>query len=73
MELYKGILINHTNCSFQYSITGGANYQSSNIFTSDLVAGTYTVIVRDSKFCKLIPKVLLVQPDVLANHNQPNN
>lgn len=45
----NGILtINATGCDggFQYSLTAGNNYQSSNVFPG-LAAGTYTVTVKD--------------------------
>ena len=54
---------------FQYSINGGTTYQSSNIFTG-LAAGTYTVIVRDSKLCTDTESITLVQPAILAGQSQ---
>ncbi|WP_339834802.1 T9SS type B sorting domain-containing protein, partial [uncultured Flavobacterium sp.] len=50
---------------FQYSIDGGITYQSSNIFNG-LAAGTYTVIVRDSKLCTDTESITLVQPDAIT-------
>ena len=35
---------------FQYSINGGTTYQSSNIFTG-LIAGSYTVTIKDGSNC----------------------
>ncbi|REG98843.1 SprB-like repeat protein, partial [Flavobacterium aquicola] len=51
---------------YQYSIDGGL-YQSSNIF-SDLIAGSHTVTVKDSKGCvNLVPYAFsIAQPNPIA-------
>jgi gliding motility-associated-like protein len=43
---------------YQYSINGGANYQSSNSFTG-LAAGTYNVMIRDAATCTTSQQVTL--------------
>ncbi|WP_164905437.1 T9SS type B sorting domain-containing protein [Flavobacterium sufflavum] len=47
------IVINAANgiAPYQYSIDNGATYQPSNVFTGLNAAGTYTIIVKDSKSC----------------------
>jgi gliding motility-associated-like protein len=46
---------------FLYSIDGGANYQPSNIFTG-LIAGSYTIKVKDGASCSVdVPVTLSVQ------------
>ena len=49
---------------FQYSINGGVTYQNSNVFTN-LAAGTYNIIVRDSKLCLDNDSITIVQPDLI--------
>ena len=48
---------------FQFNIDGGT-FQNSNIFTG-LLAGTHTVIIRDSKFCTDTETIILVEPDAI--------
>ncbi|MCA1800342.1 MAG: SprB repeat-containing protein, partial [Actinobacteria bacterium] len=49
-----------------YSINSGTTYQSSNVFTG-LIAGNYTVIVKDANNCtKTTYSVTISQPDVLS-------
>ncbi|MDJ1504202.1 hypothetical protein, partial [Xanthocytophaga agilis] len=51
--------------AYEYSINGGT-YQTSNVFSS-LIAGTYSIKVRDSKGCEItLPDVVLTEPNVLA-------
>ena len=50
----------------QYSKDGGNNYQISNIF-SGLIAGTYSIVVRDTNNCSTAPQsVIITQPTLLA-------
>ncbi|WP_332731995.1 T9SS type B sorting domain-containing protein, partial [Flavihumibacter sp.] len=44
----------------QYSINGGTNYQSSNIF-NNLAAGSYTITVRDANDCIVTTDVTIAQ------------
>ncbi len=48
---------------FTYSITGPNGFSSNNSNVSDLFAGVYTVIVRDSCDCELEQSVSIIQPD----------
>lgn len=53
---------------FQYNINGGT-YQSSNVFTN-LIAGTYTIGVKDSKDCIDSETIVLTQPQPLIGQSQ---
>jgi hypothetical protein len=51
--------------TLSYSIDGGVNYQTSNVF-SELTIGTYTVIVKDANNCtKTTNAVIITQPAVI--------
>ncbi|QFZ55715.1 T9SS type B sorting domain-containing protein [Oceanihabitans sp. IOP_32] len=50
---------------YEFSIDGGATYQSSNVF-SGLGAGTYNFIVRDAKNCTGTLAVTITEPPVLG-------
>ncbi|WP_196889111.1 T9SS type B sorting domain-containing protein [Aureivirga sp. CE67] len=60
------IEINATDGTFpyEYSINGGLTWQSSNLF-SGLTAGTYQVVVRDSKNCQVSETYTITEPTVL--------
>lgn len=49
----------------EYSINGGANYQTSNTF-SNLPAGNYFITVRDSINCLFTTTVLITQPSLIS-------
>lgn len=50
--------------TIQYSINGGFTYQTSGIFTN-LLAGKYTVIVKDAAGCTDVRKLAISQPQQL--------
>lgn len=52
---------------FQYNINGGV-YQTSNVFTN-LIAGTYTIGVKDSKDCIDTETIVLTQPQPLLGQS----
>ncbi|MCZ8196549.1 MAG: T9SS type B sorting domain-containing protein [Flavobacterium sp.] len=52
---------------FQYNINGGT-YQTSNVFTN-LIAGTYTIGVKDSKDCVDTETFVLTQPQPLLGQS----
>ncbi|WP_196896205.1 T9SS type B sorting domain-containing protein [Aureivirga marina] len=60
------IEIDATNGTFpyEYSINGGLTWQTGNVF-SGLTAGTYDVVVRDSKNCQVSQSYEITQPDEL--------
>lgn len=48
--------------TYEYSKDNGANYQPTNTF-SGLLAGTYQIVIRDTKSCKSLPvDVLITEP-----------
>lgn len=47
---------------YEYSIDGGATYQSANLF-ANVVPGNYTLIVRDDNGCTYETSGAIVQPD----------
>lgn len=47
---------------YEYSIDGGANYQSGNLF-ADIMPGNYELIVRDENGCTYEASGTIVQPD----------
>lgn len=49
---------------YEYSIDGGANWQSSNIF--NVPAGTYTVTIRDANGCTRTETINVTEPVVLS-------
>ena len=49
---------------YQYSIDGGANWQSSNIF--NVAANNYTVLVRDGNLCTISQPIIVTEPIVLT-------
>ena len=49
----------------QYSITGGAPFQASNVFNG-LTAGVYNVVVQDANLCIATTTVTLTAPPVLG-------
>ncbi|MEO7924124.1 MAG: gliding motility-associated C-terminal domain-containing protein [Chitinophagaceae bacterium] len=50
---------------YQYSIDGGLNWQSSNIF--NVAANNYTITIRDANGCTIIrPGVIVTEPAVLT-------
>ena len=51
--------------TLQYSDNGGSTYQASNLF-SNLVAGTYSVFVKDANNCTSSASVTITEPAVLA-------
>ncbi|MBC7847533.1 MAG: T9SS type B sorting domain-containing protein [Flavobacterium sp.] len=52
---------------YQYSIDNGATYQASNVFTGLNAAGTYTVVVKDSKSCASVTSPLTItQPTIVG-------
>ena len=50
--------------TLQYSIDGGANYQASGRF-DNLVAGDYSVMVKDADGCSQYVEVTIIQPEAL--------
>ncbi|SFN41509.1 Por secretion system C-terminal sorting domain-containing protein, partial [Salegentibacter flavus] len=52
------------NGDYQYKLNGGT-YGTSNSL-SGLAAGTYTIMVRDSKGCEISQSVTVAQPDALT-------
>jgi len=56
---------------YQYSIDGGANWQSGSSFT--VAAGNYTVLIRDVNGCTISRTVSVTEPAALtANSNTAN-
>ncbi|MGC8823978.1 MAG: gliding motility-associated C-terminal domain-containing protein [Bacteroidales bacterium] len=51
-----------------YSIDGGSNFQSSNIF-SNLLAGTYNIAVRDDSMCVATTNATVTEPNLLQIAN----
>lgn len=51
--------------AIQYSINGGTTFQTSGIFTN-IVAGTYTVIVKDAATCSDVDVITIGQPQQLS-------
>ncbi|MFV5690844.1 T9SS type B sorting domain-containing protein [Flavobacterium sp. LT1R49] len=52
---------------YQYSIDNGATYQLSNVFTGLNAAGTYTVVVKDSKSCASATSSLTItEPTIVS-------
>ncbi|TRX07877.1 T9SS type B sorting domain-containing protein [Flavobacterium gawalongense] len=52
---------------YQYSIDNGVTFQPSNVFTGLNAAGTYNVIVKDSKNCISAPtSITITQPNALS-------
>ncbi len=56
---------------YDYSIDGGANWQSGNIF--NVPAGTYTVIIRDANGCTTPRTITVTQPAALTASSANNN
>ncbi|MFM7645713.1 MAG: gliding motility-associated C-terminal domain-containing protein [Sphingomonadales bacterium] len=56
---------------YQYSVDGGANWQTSNGFS--LSAGTYTLSIKDANNCTRILPVVMSQPPVLAGTVSTSN
>ncbi|MFV5687328.1 T9SS type B sorting domain-containing protein [Flavobacterium sp. ZT3R25] len=52
---------------YQYSINNGITYQASNVFTGLNAAGTYTVVVKDSKSCASATSSLTItEPTIVS-------
>ena len=49
---------------YEFSIDGGANWQTGNIFT--VAAGAYTVIIRDANGCTVSRNIAVTEPAVLT-------
>lgn len=56
---------------YQYSINGGASWQSSNTFT--VPSGNYTITIRDANNCSTTRNVVMTQPAVLAAFSANTN
>ncbi len=56
---------------YEYSIDGGANWQTGNIFT--VAAGAYTVIIRDVNGCTVSRNITVTEPAVLAASSANTN
>ena len=56
---------------YEYSIDGGANWQSGNIFT--VAAGAYTVIIRDANGCTVSRNITVTEPAVLTASSANTN
>jgi len=65
------ITVNSTGGTGTHSFSlNGINYQSSNVF-SDLLAGTYTIYVKDITSCLKTASVVVTQPTALTvNHTK---
>ena len=50
--------------AYQYSINGGAN-QASNVFTN-LIAGSYTIVVTDANNCTTSTTLTITEPTLLT-------
>ena len=50
---------------YEYSIDGGSNYQSTEIF-SGLTLGAYTLIVKDANNCTITAMGIISEPDALT-------
>ncbi len=50
--------------SYTYSLNNGA-FQTSNIF-NNVVAGTYTVVVKDAKACTTTKSITITQPNAIS-------
>jgi gliding motility-associated-like protein len=52
---------------YQYSKDNGVTFQSSNVFTGLNAAGTYTVVIKDSKSCTSAPtSIIITEPTVVG-------
>ncbi len=49
---------------YQYSIDGGANWQTSNTFT--VAAGGYTILIRDNNLCTVSQNANVTEPPALT-------
>lgn len=49
---------------YQYSIDGGANWQTNNVF--NVRANTYTVLVRDANLCTIPQTIVVTEPVALS-------
>ena len=49
---------------YEYSINGGTNWQSSNLF--NVAAGSHTIIIRDANNCTTTQTVTVTEPAVLS-------
>lgn len=56
---------------YDYSIDGGANWQTGNIFT--VAAGAYTVIIRDANGCTVSRNITVTEPAVLTANSANTN
>ncbi len=51
--------------TLEYSNNGGTSYQAGNVF-SNLIAGTYSIFVKDANNCTASTSVTITEPAVLA-------
>lgn len=56
---------------YQYSINGGANWQSSNVF--NVAAGNYTIIIRDINNCTRNQPATVTEPAALTASSANSN
>lgn len=49
---------------YEYSIDGGANWQTSNVF--NVAAGTHTITIRDANNCTTTQTLIVTEPPVLS-------
>ena len=65
------IVSNGGTGAIQYSIDGGANYQSSNTF-NNLSSGNYSIIIQDGNGCTATSSAVISQPAALSISGSSN-